>query len=980
MNPLLIRAFLFDLDGVVVFTDRHHEKGWQTLAESEGWDFPQKLAHSLRGVSRMESIDLILSHNNINKTAEEKEALAARKNAFYVDAISKINLADVIPGVLDFIKGARAAGIKIGLCSASKNAKKVLEALSIDTLFDTVVTGADIQHSKPDPEIFLLGASRLGIPPFHCMVFEDAVSGVEAALRAGMKCVGVGSAEKLPNASEVLPDFLHADLDSLLETGRLHRPEAEPWSISQTTLRERRSNYWESIFALSNGIIGVRGSLEESSWPDHTYPATFVNGVFGRKPYEHLWKLPGFAEGLEMMLNIAEWTRIDLEVDGIRFASDSMGITKHRRWLDFKTGCLMREFEWDPSGDIAKVRVCTKRLVSMVRRHCGALSYEVEALANCEVRLIASTIIPSGHWHLPAEPIVVREIGLHKECDTLLLQPEDGPHSVALSAFTRVDGALLKRHTEARAINHEATTCLSAGKRLLLEKNVAILSSIDRSLDGILVDAASLASHDATQGFSVIEKEHANWWQTWWQTHDILIEGNLSDQQATRFNLFQLRQSFPCHPKLSIGANFLTGDKYCGHVFWDTEMYISPPALYSDPEIVRPLLDYRYSLLDKARERARAVGNRGALFSWNSISGEECATVFEASTAEYHIVTAVAWAIRRYVEQTNDQAWLWKYGAEILFETARFLEDLGGYVPLRDGKFCINAVCGPDEYACGVNNNCYTNVMAQWHLHYASITFTRMKKEAPEDFQELCVRCGFSEEERIGWQRAGDLMYIPFREDLGIHAQDDGFLNLSPVDMSQIPMYTDIREKMHPLKLWRTQVCKQADTVLLLFLHGDQFTKEVKAADYAFYEPRTNHGSSLSACIHAIIAAELDRMDDAYQFFHLSACMDINDFKGNVSGGLHSACMGGTWMAIVNGFAGMRDYDRGLEFSPRLPKSWTKYSFRLRWRDTEILVTITPEHTSYTLCSGTTVDFLHYGTPVRLVYGEPDTTVLIPSL
>jgi len=976
MNPLLIRAFLFDLDGVVVFTDRYHEMSWRIIAESEGWDLPAKVAHSLRGVSRMESLELILKHNGLEKSDEEKERLAAWKNDIYVKSIGAICSEDTLPGVVDFIRQAREAGIQIALCSASKNAITVLDALGITGLFDTVVTGSDVQRSKPDPEIFLLAARRLGIPAFHCMVFEDAVSGVEAATRAKMKCVGVGLAEALPNAEEVLPDFSSVDLLSLLETGRLHRPEAEPWGISQTAIRQRRCNYWESIFALSNGRIGVRGSLEETAWPSHEYPATFVNGVFGRKPYEHLWKLPGFSEGLELMLNIGNWTSVDLEVDGVRFHPETGSLAKHRRRLDFERGHLVREFEWTPAGS-PKVRVRTRRLVSMVRQHCAALSYEVEALEDCEVRLIASTTIPKGHWHLPGEPISATEIVESGDKDGFLLQPADGPHSVAIASVTRFAGAgRQERSEDEHSVRREIVLNLRAGERCCLEKNVAILSTVDRELEGMLEEVLQLAEVDEAVGFDGLEQEQADWWRAWWELRDIRIEGKAADQQAIRFNLFQLRQSFPEHSQLSIGANFLTGDKYCGHVFWDTEMYISPPALYSEPAIVRPLLDYRYHLLDKARKRAREVGNKGALYAWNSISGEECATVFEASTAEYHLVSAVAWAIRRYVEQTGDDAWLWAHGAEILFETARFLEDLGGYVPLRDGQFCINAVCGPDEYACGVNNNCYTNVMAQWHLRYAASVFDRMKAAVPEAFAALCERCGFAEAERDGWQRAGDAMYIPFREDLGIHAQDDGFLNLEPVDISRIPMHTDIREKMHPLKLWRTQVCKQADTVLMLFVHGDQFTREVKEADYNFYEPRTNHGSSLSACIHTIVAAELGRMEEAYQFFHLSACMDINDFKSNVAGGLHSACMGGTWMAVVNGFGGMRDYDRGLEFSPRLPSAWKSCAFRVFWRGAEIEVEMHPEHTRYTLLGGEEVKFLHHGGEVHLVKDTHSTETL----
>jgi len=505
---------------------------------------------------------------------------------------------------------------------------------------------------------------------------------------------------------------------------------------------------------------------------------------------------------------------------------------------------------------------------------------------------------------------------------------------------------------------------------LVLEKNLFLLTTIDAPRGQLAELASEGACRDARDGFGVLLGEQRQWWKKWWPMADITIHGCPSDQQAMRFNLFHLRQSFPEHPSLSIGANFLTGDKYCGHVFWDTEMYIAQPALYSEPQIVKPLLLYRHGLLDKARKRAREVGNTGALFSWNSISGEECATVFEASTAEYHLVSAVAWAIHRYVDLTGDETFLWDAGAEILFETARFLEDLGGYVPLRGGKFCINAVCGPDEYNCGVNNHAYTNVMARWHLAFAAEIYDRMRAKAPEQFAALAEHRGFSDAERDGWQRAAEAMFIPWNEELGIHPQDDNFLNLEPVDMSRIPMHTDIREKFHPLKLWRTQVCKQADVVLMLLVQSHLFPRAVKEADYDFYEARTNHGSSLSACIHAVIAAEIGRVEEAYLFFLLSAHMDLNDFKSNVAGGLHSACMGGTWMAVVNGFGGMRDEPDGLHFAPRLPAAWEGCEFRVLWRGSRIEVVIGRDHTRYRLLEGPDVPATHHGLPIHIT-GAP---------
>lgn len=953
-SSFLIRAFLFDLDGVLVTTDHFHQLGWQVLAKEQGWDFPGGLAHQLRGIARPEALDRILRHNQIHATANQREEWAARKNEVYLQHIAGITKKDTVPGALAFLATARKAGICTALCSASRNAPAVLETLGIRDLFDVVVCGLDVARSKPDPEVFLLAAERLHIPPFHCLVFEDAVSGIEAARRAGMKSIGVGSPESLPNASETMLDFRSVDLPAILETGRLERIQPEPWRVTQSTFRPARAHYWESLFALSNGRLGVRGSLEETPWPEQEYAATFANGVFGRKPYVHLWKLPGFAENLEIMLGLLNWLSCDLEVDGERMGPDRAMPGTHTRWLDLRAGVLVREAEFRASSGGA-VRLRSTRMVSMRRRHAALVQYTVEAITPCVVRLGTGVSVPAGHWHLPGQPITLGAMETRGNRDTFSLEPTDGSQAAVAAVVTRFSNqeeveVAIRR--EERAIWREISLSLAPGATLQIEKHLALLTTLEIPKDD-LVDRAHLeVERDAKDGVRLLLEEQGEWWAQWWDAWDMAVEGAPADQQAVRFNLFQLRQSFPEQPTLSIGANFLTGDKYCGHVFWDTEMYIAPMALYTEPRLVKSLLEYRYGLLDRARKRARDVGNRGALFAWNSISGEECATVFEASTAEYHLVSAVAWAVFRYVKLSGDVNFLWDQGAEMLFETARFLEDLGGYVPHRNGAFCLNAVCGPDEYNCGVNNNAYTNVMAQWHLAYAAEIYDRMQVEAPEKFATLVTKIGLLRGERDGWVRASQAMFIPWNKKLGIHPQDDSFLHLAPVDMTRIPMHTDIREKFHPLKLWRTQVCKQADTVLMLFVQGHQFSRKVKAADYDFYEPRTNHGSSLSACIHAILAAELGRVEEAYRFFQLSARMDLNDFKGNVAGGLHAACMGGTWMALVHGFGGMRDYPDGLHFAPTLPKAWTGLRFRMAFEGTSLECAIGPKTTRFHWLAG----------------------------
>jgi len=357
-------------------------------------------------------------------------------------------------------------------------------------------------------------------------------------------------------------------------------------------------------------------------------------------------------------------------------------------------------------------------------------------------------------------------------------------------------------------------------------------------------------------------------------------------------------------------------------------------------------LEYRYSILDKARERAVQMQGKGALFSWNSVKGEECGHVYEASTAEYHLLSDIAHAIELYDRMTGDEDFIFTQGAEMLFEMCRFLEDRGCRV---EGKgFCLNVVCGPDEYGCGVNNNAFTNVMAQGMFNYAVSVYGRMKTTGGALFEKIALSAG----EVAVWKRAADDMFVPYDEKRGLTPQDDSFFEMDPVDMDLIPKNADIRPQYHPLNLWRMQVVKQADVLLLMFIHGNRFSKELKENNYRYYEPKTNHGSSLSPCVHSIIASEIGLKEDAYRFFRQTALMDINDFKNNTSGGVHSACLGGCWMTIVNGFAGMRDYPEGLEFNPVLPDAWTRYSFPLVYKGSRIRVTVDADGACIELIEG----------------------------
>ncbi|AKJ63358.1 beta-phosphoglucomutase [Kiritimatiella glycovorans] len=939
-----IRAVLFDLDGVVVFTDKYHYLGWKKLADEKGWAFDEEINHRCRGVPRLASLQVILDHNHVELPQEEKERLADVKNEYYRELLKEINEEDLYPGALDLLRRLRAEGTRTACCSSSKNAQTVLDALGIGEYFDAVVTGHDIENPKPAPDIFLLGAERVNMHPYHCLVFEDAESGVEAARAAGMKCVGVGPRERLPSAGETVEDYARIDVQALLDAGRVRSVPAEPWSLTEDEVRPDRCPYWETALALTNGVFGVRGTFEESEPGYDAYPATLVNGLCGYEPYHHIWKMPGFPEYRHAILNMCDWVNIDLEVDGERFSIASSTVRDHCRRLDLKRGIVERSFIWTTTAG-TEVEVHTERLVSMVRRQIGALRYSVKAPQGTRLSLTSRTRLLVPSRVMGGEQVRVRETG-----------EEDGIEVAVQELVTSDDAAAVAQaHSPEGERSLEGSDFVfryTAETGATLDKIFGVWSTMDGPEDDIKPRAVEEVASARKAGYEELRREQESFWARFWRDADLEIDGPVQDQQAVRFNLFHLRQGNPERGNRSISANGLSGDQYSGHVFWDTEMYMVPAFVYTQPESVRPLLEYRYSILDKARERAREMEGKGALFSWNSVKGEECGHVFEAATAQYHLVADIACAIGLYDRMTGDDAFLFEKGAEILFEVSRFMEDRGCYVDHKGGRFCLNVVCGPDEYGCGVNNNAYTNVMTRWMFEYACEVYARMERDAPQALEALRARIGLDEEEVGRWRRAAERMYVPYDDELGITPQDDCFLELDPVDMDLVPKNTDIRSHHHPLNLWRMQVIKQADTVMLMFTQGHRFSRELKERNYRFYEPRTNHGSSLSPCMHNILACEIGDIEDAYGFFRQTALMDIHDFKNNTAGGVHSACLGGCWMTVVHGFGGMRDYPGGLEFNPVLPDAWEGLAFPVTWKGRRLKINVSRNEAGVTLLEG----------------------------
>ncbi|MEA2244789.1 MAG: alpha,alpha-trehalose phosphorylase, partial [Solirubrobacteraceae bacterium] len=446
-------------------------------------------------------------------------------------------------------------------------------------------------------------------------------------------------------------------------------------------------------------------------------------------------------------------------------------------------------------------------------------------------------------------------------------------------------------------------------------------------------------------------------------------------QQAVRFNLFQIRQASARVEGHGIAAKGLTGRGYEGQYFWDTEIYVLPCLTYTQPHVARRLLHFRYEMLGAARRRAQQLGHVGALFPWRTISGEEASAYYAAGTAQYHINAAISYAVRQFVRVTRDEEFLGREGVEILVETARFWADLGFFSVRRDGQFCIQGVTGPDEYSAVVDNNAYTNLMARENLSAAAEGLELLRRTDPDGYDRLVERLHIQPHEPQEWCRAAERMFVPYDERSGVLLQDEHFLNRKPWDFEHTPLdHYPLLLHYHPLNIYRHQVIKQTDVVLATFLAGDRFTREEKRRVFEYYDPLTTGDSSLSSCVQSVMAAEVGDLQAAYDYFLLSAAIDLANLAGNVGDGIHVASCGGVWMALVNGFAGLRDTDGGaLRFTPRLPADWKGMRFRLIYRGSRMEVEMRPGETTYRLLDGAPLSLMSDGRRFTIAQGEPVT-------
>ena len=471
------------------------------------------------------------------------------------------------------------------------------------------------------------------------------------------------------------------------------------------------------------------------------------------------------------------------------------------------------------------------------------------------------------------------------------------------------------------------------------------------------------------KGYIEAEREQKEYVEEFWRTADVIIEGDNALQQGIRFNLFHLMQSAGRDGKTGMGAKGLSGEGYEGHYFWDTEMYVLPVFVYTKPDLAKKLLDYRYFTLDKARERARVLGHdKGALYPWRTINGEEASTYFPLGTAQYHINADIAYAFKLYVDVNDDFDYLEDKAAEVLCETARVWADVGSFSEYVGNKYCICAVTGPDEYNAIVDNNFYTNLMARENLRDAIWALNKIKEKDKLAYDNLIKKIDLKDKEIEYWKKIIENMYFPYDEKIGVYPLDDGFMKRKPWDDSKIPKEKRhlLYENYHPLFIFRQRMSKQADAILAMYLHSNLFSIEELRKNYDFYQKVTLHHSSLSTCIFGILASQIGYDEEAYKYFSQSARMDLDDYHNNFYAGIHAANMAGTWQGIVNGFAGLRTNKGVLELNPTIPKEWNAYSFKIFYKKNLLEIKISKDEIEIRLLEGENLELYVYGEKVYL--------------
>ncbi len=724
------------------------------------------------------------------------------------------------------------------------------------------------------------------------------------------------------------------------------------WVISNNNLDIKNLLNNESIFNVANGYLGVRGNFEEGypiSFP--TIRGTYINAFYEKVPISYGEKAYAFPETMQKIVNVTDTQGIIITIAGESFSLFEGTIKSFNRFLNMEEGYYRREILWSsPNGKEINIKIT--RMASFNHLELFAIHYEIERV-NFDGEIIIESAINGDvkNFTDDDDPRVGSTHASILHVNSVIVEDE---------FIQIVSRTINSNETVVATVKHRC----NADYTLHFEKDEKYVKAVFKIESGsdsigftkyiIYTDSRRHVSPE-NSGIKIIEEvsretfdelleEQKNYLNEFWSIADINIEGDEKLQQGLRYNLYQLLQSVGKDSISNIAAKGLSGEGYEGHYFWDSEIYILPFFTLCNPKLAKQLLKYRYTILDYARVRARELGHkRGAAYPWRTITGEECSAYFPAGTAQYHINSDIAYSYVQYYLATGDMDFIKEFGAEVIFETARIWIEIGHF---DKGLFKIDAVTGPDEYTAIVNNNYYTNVLAKYNLKWASKLYHLLQSEDGELLNLLCKKISLTKVEIEMFEKAYNNMYLPYSEEYKINPQDDAFLSKAVWNFEDTPKDKyPLLLNYHPLTIYRYQVLKQADTVLAHFLAEDESNFDTIRNSYDYYEKITTHDSSLSSAVYGIMASKVGYLEKAYDYFIQTARLDLDDTHGNTKDGVHTANMGGTWMAIVYGFAGLRIKEDYISLNPRLPEKWNELKFKFLYKGACIKVDMQKEKT-----------------------------------
>lgn len=734
------------------------------------------------------------------------------------------------------------------------------------------------------------------------------------------------------------------------------------WSVIEEGFDAERVRSSESLFSIGNGAMGQRANFEEH-YSGHTFQGSYIAGVYYPDKTKVGWWKNGYPEYFAKVLNAPNWIGIDVEVNGeaLDLAKCSV-VNNFRRELNMKEGWYSRSFEAVLQNG-TEIKVNVKRFLSVTEDELGVIKYEVTPLNRAAV-ITYKPYVDAGVKNMDAnwEETFWEPTGVHHEANEAFVSART--YKTKFGATTYMHNSILLNGNDLQIlpVSKEATDSkvqftytveANQNDTLGIVKFGGYTVSLNHAEDELVNAAKAVITSAKARGYDALLEEQKQAWAGIWEMADITIDGDVKAQQGIRFNIFQLNQTYlGKDARLNIGPKGFTGEKYGGSTYWDTEAYCIPFYMATkDQQVARNLLTYRHVQLGKAIENAEKLGfkNGAALYPMVTMNGEECHNEWEITFEEIHRNGAIAFAIYNYYRFTGDYSYIPEKGLEVLIGIARFWHQRATFSSHKN-KYMILGVTGPNEYENNINNNFYTNYIAQWCIRYAAEQLNVVKADYPADYARIMDIVKLDAQELSAWKEVADGMYFPYSEEHGVYLQQDGFLDKELVPVSQLDRsQRPINQKWSWDRILRSPYIKQADVLQGFYFFEDHFSKEALERHFDFYEPLTVHESSLSPCVHSIQAAGLGRMEQAYTFYLRTSRLDLDDYNKEVEEGLHITSMAGTWMSIVEGFGGMRVKNDTLHFEPKIPAQWKGYSFKINFRGQVLKVSVQADATHFTL-------------------------------